>query len=171
MQSQKHDRENDKGDNGHPNESKKQCQGEYLVDKSSITNNSKQKENNSMNTANRNENMQAIWNETKEKRSTINESNQSELLSIINKVIKEGIRATYPLPFKFKNTSEVADHSAKILKEHDFDIAKVLEKYNNTVFHPGTEFCPVQSLEKLLRKHKDWPKLEKIITSGIRYGS
>ena len=86
-------------------------------------------------------------------------------MSIIKEFIEEGIRATQPLPFKFENTSEATAHNAKILEEHKFDVAKVLEKYENTVFHPGTEFCPVKSLEKLLGCHKDWPKLEKIITS------
>ena len=83
---------------------------------------------------------------------------QLELMSIINEVIEDGIRASKPLPFIFKNTSEAATHNAKILEEHDYDLGKVLEKYNNAVFHPGTEFGPVKSLEKLLGRHKDWPK-------------
>ena len=96
--------------------------------------------------------------------------NQSELMSIINEVIAEGMKATSTLPFWFKNTVTTAIHNAKILKEHDFDLAKVLDRYSNTVFNPGTEFRPVLALQKLLGKHKDWPKLQNIITSGVRYG-
>ena len=74
----------------------------------------------------------------------------AQLISIINEVIEDGIKATQPLPFKFENMSEAAAHNAELLAANDFNVAKVLEKYKYTVFHPGTEFCPVESLQKLL---------------------
>ena len=140
--SQKHDKENNRGDDEHPKqESKRQCRGEYLIKKRIKTSHSKWEVNKSTDTAHNTETTQANWTGTTEEISKIVNSNQSELMSIINKVIKEGIWATQPRPFKFENTSEAAAHNTKILEEHKFDLSKVLEKYENTVFHPGTEFC------------------------------
>ena len=44
------------------------------------------------------------------------------------------------LPFQFKNNDNAAQTKAKILEANNWNLRNVIERYEHTVFHPGTEF-------------------------------
>ena len=150
---------------------KRQRRGEYSIKTKIDTVHSKQKiEEENKQEDDTCKNQVPTKNEAPRNKIKINDANQSTLMAIINEVLEAETRATSPIPFKFENTQEAAKHNDQLLKKHNYDMAEVLRTYDNTVLHPGTEFRHVEVLRKLLGQHKDWPKLEKIITTGIQYG-
>ena len=101
---------------------------------------------------------------------TIEDSNKkSTLIRLIEKITSTECPPTTKLPFIFENTREAAETNSTIIKEHDGDLAEVLKKYGNSIFHPGTEFRKSKDLKPLLQQHKDWQKLKDIIDEGASY--
>lgn len=68
--------------------------------------------------------------------------------------------------FKFENTEEAAKHNAKIILACDFDYEKALSKQKFTTIYYGSEFRSTTSLQKLLKFHANWNRIEKFLLEG-----
>ena len=93
--------------------------------------------------------------------------------SLLVSLVKAIISKTYPANnapiFKFENTPEAEDFNSTILSHYNYDINRAIRAKSNTILHPGSEFRPIRDLQPLLKFHIDWPKLEPILSEGVRY--
>ena len=123
--SQKHDKNHNRGSHSQPKQdNKRQKQGEYSINQITGLTNLKQIRNEKRHSTTKMETKPVTPSTIQTKQdSPMVGLDQLELMSIINEVITEGIRATQQLPFRFENTTKAAAHNAKIWAAHDFDMA------------------------------------------------
>ena len=76
---------------------------------------------------------------------------------------------TRPTEFRFKWSTEAADHNLAVLQRHalDLDIALAAQPFSSLT--PGSEFRPVELLAPLLSLHPLWPKFQERISTGADF--
>ena len=94
---------------------------------------------------------------------------ESWLCHTIRGIIQPAGRAMTQHRFKFHNTRDTAKYNTKILKRYKYDLVKAFKKEQGTMLEPGSEFRTHTSLEPLLSNHKNWRKMQQIISKGITY--
>jgi len=87
-------------------------------------------------------------------------------LPTISQIISSRVATpTYP-PLKFELSQEAANHNMGVLKQHGDSIQSLIENYQGSFISPGSEFRPVQVLEKLLMHHHNWYLVQNSLTKG-----
>jgi hypothetical protein len=78
---------------------------------------------------------------------------------------------TRPTEFRFKWSTEAADHNLAVLQKHalDLDIALALAARPFSSLTPGSEFRPVALLAPLLLLHPLWPKFQERISTAAAF--
>jgi hypothetical protein len=70
--------------------------------------------------------------------------------------------------FSFEMTDEAAEKNFELLKEHDFDLNKLLLRDPRSPLRPGSEFKPIQVLEPLFKGHPFWPCVNRSLLVGAK---
>jgi hypothetical protein len=74
-----------------------------------------------------------------------------------------------PSPVSFATTPEAIAANDKLLSEHGFDLASLLGDYQRTTLGYGSEFRPIDQLEKVLGGHSEFEVLADLIENGMGY--
>ena len=97
-------------------------------------------------------------------------STKRNVSSRLVRLIKEVIKSEDPPPkksiIKFENTEKAAEFNSKIIGSFEFDYEKFLSKQKDTTIDYGSEFRPVWKLQKLLKYHDNWCRLERFLVNG-----
>ena len=73
--------------------------------------------------------------------------------------------------FRFENTRDAAKFNTKLIKFNGYDLEKTINKQQNSILTPGSEFRHISHLRNILEYHEDWPLIESIISKGCDYKS
>jgi hypothetical protein len=106
-----------------------------------------------------------------QKRTIVNDdrTDQSWLMSTIEKILGTPVDPLAPSKFIFKNEKGAAVENSKRLEENNFNIEKLVKDEGRTHLTPGTEFRDKRCLDELIKKHIDYKKISTIIESGVHY--
>jgi len=74
-----------------------------------------------------------------------------------------------PPLFIFKRCPSAAQHNAKVLESHNFELNKVIQAQHPSQISYGSEFRPSSSLKRLLSDHPLWPRLKSILDEGATF--
>ena len=91
------------------------------------------------------------------------------LVRLLTKAVNSMPPRPQPSQFHFQNTKQAAQANYDLLKNNDFDLAKVLRNETNTVTSPAYKFRSQEVVEPLLELSSDASKLKSICFEGIRY--
>jgi hypothetical protein len=95
----------------------------------------------------------------------INPKQNPRLLQVINNIRSQPSPKLQPPPFKFEMNTVAADYNTDLLKEHNFDLHKILTS-THSICSPGAEFHDPNLLETLFHRHQLWPFAKSVLTSG-----
>jgi hypothetical protein len=87
--------------------------------------------------------------------------------------IKEILQSPVATPKKpsliFKLSQEAANHNKTILQAHGNSLQEYIRSHKDTYISFSSEFWSPTVLQKLLRHHPNWPKLNKILEDGSNW--
>jgi hypothetical protein len=69
----------------------------------------------------------------------------------------------------FEISKEAAAHNSNLLANCEFDFGSFLKQRSSTTVKYGSEFCPISQLALILGRHPNFPKLCKILQTGMDY--
>ena len=70
--------------------------------------------------------------------------------------------------FQFHRTIEAANENWNVLKQYK-NLGAAIEAQQNSILQYGSEFCPIKSLEPLLKNHPLWPRLRISLSTGVEF--
>ena len=70
--------------------------------------------------------------------------------------------------FHFQMDKESAERNFIFLERHDLDLSKALRAQKGSPLDYGSEFKPVEVLERLFGRHPNWERMKKILTSRFK---
>ena len=76
---------------------------------------------------------------------------------------------THPVAFRFEWLDEAAQHSFRILKAFNLDLAAALAAQPFSTLTPGSEFRPAHLLAPFLSRHPLWSRFRERITLGAQF--
>ena len=65
---------------------------------------------------------------------------------------------------------EAAEINTAILESYDWNFEKAIDAQQNLIMQVGSKYRPLEDLEGIFKHHKDWEKLETLLTKGVVYG-
>ena len=71
--------------------------------------------------------------------------------------------------FTFALTEEAAKSNEKVLEKFNFSLPLALKAQRNSPLYFGSEFQPIEKLERLLSKHPLWPLVKVYLRDGITF--
>ena len=78
-----------------------------------------------------------------------------------------------PIPTKPNVMSDMSNAAKQFnhnrLREHNFDIAQLIQANQGSTLDPGSEFCPIDQLELLLGNHPNFPAVRRYITNSMPF--
>jgi hypothetical protein len=75
-----------------------------------------------------------------------------------------------PSPIHFATTPEALATNDQLLRDHGFDLGSLIEDSQDTTLGYGSEFRPLDQLEKVLGGHPEFKVLEKLVKKdGMGY--
>ena len=80
---------------------------------------------------------------------------------------KPKARAVPVLQFEYSEAA--AQHNFDVLKQHDFDLEKIMKSDPHSPLRPGSEFRPVPILDPIFASHPMWPKARSTMLHGAHY--
>ena len=101
-----------------------------------------------------------------------NEGRPTRATSLLVRLLTRAVNSTpqKPRPSQFfRNTVQAAQANCDLLKNHDFNLAKVLRNETTTVTSPAYQFRSWEVMEPLLQLSTDADKLKSICFDGIQY--
>ncbi|KAI2504385.1 hypothetical protein MHU86_10064 [Fragilaria crotonensis] len=72
-------------------------------------------------------------------------------------------------PIQFEQNAKAAEANAKILKESNFNVSELIEKFSDTTLGYGSEFRTVNQLKPIIGRHPNFDKLALVLTRGMPY--
>jgi hypothetical protein len=72
-------------------------------------------------------------------------------------------------PIIFQLTTKAAIENGRLLEDHKFDLASLINQYVDTTLGYGSEFRPMSQLEPLLGRHPHFGRLRKVLEEGMPY--
>ncbi len=69
----------------------------------------------------------------------------------------------------FEWTTAAADHNARLLEQHDWCLASLLETQRNTPLYPGSEFRPAELIDPLVNTHPLWSNVKAWLRHGVSF--
>jgi hypothetical protein len=88
------------------------------------------------------------------------------LIKTIAEILAVEIPPPGDSPFIFDMTNEAAYHNSLVMRHYNNNITNIIDDNTHTILSYGSEFRPVQVLEKLLMHHPRWNKFSSIINNG-----
>lgn len=71
--------------------------------------------------------------------------------------------------FCFENTKDAAKWNEKIMRSYDNNFATAINNHKNTTLQPGSEFRPLDKLEKIWKHRTNWKFIEETLREGAVY--
>ena len=90
----------------------------------------------------------------------------SNFMTKIKDIISTDPPAPISSPFNFNMSNNAAEHNANILKDHDYDMTKVILAYKNSHIDYLSEFQSPSILEPLLNRSPFWEEVKKSLSMG-----
>jgi hypothetical protein len=78
------------------------------------------------------------------------------LLQAVQEVAETTVPAPKAPPIKFWTDEQSLAENAELLEKFDFDISKLLNHFANTTIGYGSEFRPVEQLNKIFGPHQNF---------------
>ena len=72
-------------------------------------------------------------------------------------------------PIEFSTSEHALEKNSELLARFDYDLDQLLTAYSTTTLHPGSEFRPIEQLEKVLGSHPLFDSFCPILKEGMRY--
>jgi hypothetical protein len=88
------------------------------------------------------------------------------LIHVIQRIITNQSPPKTVEPFQWSMTNETKHHNANILQTFNYNVQKCIDSYPNSIINPGSEFRPINDLEKLYSKHPNWEFIQKNLKRG-----
>jgi hypothetical protein len=87
--------------------------------------------------------------------------------------IEEVMNSTAPIPkappVKFDLSEESIQHNTELLKGCELDMQELLVKHQDTTLGFGSEFRPIEQMEKILGRHPNFSFFSEVLTNGMDY--
>jgi hypothetical protein len=84
-----------------------------------------------------------------------------------NRISRRKSKPPLKSSLQFKISREAAEHNAKQLSYHDFDVSKLVSENKNSTISYGSEFQEPALLHLPLRNHPLWVFLRKTLEEGV----
>jgi hypothetical protein len=72
-------------------------------------------------------------------------------------------------PAKFDTSPESLEHNSAMIASYDYDFERFLGAHQETTLGFGSEFRPLQQLERVLGPHANFPFFRRILEDGMGY--
>ena len=72
-------------------------------------------------------------------------------------------------PVEFSTAKEALLKNSELLEAYDYDLERLLAAFPSTTLDPGSEFRPLEQLEKVLGSHPKFDSFRPILIEGMRY--
>ena len=72
-------------------------------------------------------------------------------------------------PVEFSTSAEAVLRNSELLAAYDYDLERLLTAFPSTTLDPGSEFRPIDQLEKVLGSHPKFDSFRPVLTEGMRY--
>jgi hypothetical protein len=72
-------------------------------------------------------------------------------------------------PFQFEASNAAAEFNARLMRDFDCDLSKLINAHSNTTLGYGSEFRSVEELTPLLKRHPNFLALENLLATGMPY--
>jgi hypothetical protein len=92
-----------------------------------------------------------------------------EFLKRLTEVAHARVVPPLPAPFTFATTPEALKSNDKLIQDFDFDLGLLFKEYQDTTLNYGSEFRPLDQLEKVLGGHPEFGVLSELISKGMDY--
>jgi hypothetical protein len=90
-------------------------------------------------------------------------------LKRLTEVATSSVEPPRPAPFVFETTPEALRANGELIKEYGFDLESLFHDYQDTTLGYGSEFRPLDQLEKVLGGHPKFSVLSGLISNGMDY--
>ena len=88
----------------------------------------------------------------------------------LTKAAREETRVPAKAPIRFEpNSEEAAETNARILRECNFSMTEMIQKFVDMTLGYGSEFRTVNQLRPLIGGHPNFEKLAQVISTGMPY--
>jgi hypothetical protein len=91
------------------------------------------------------------------------------LMEAVAEVAKMPVESPSNPDVHFDITEEALDHNTRLLSTFDFDFEKMLASQTGTTLDYGSEFRPVEQLEKVIGRHPNFEFFKTVIRDGMTY--
>jgi hypothetical protein len=92
-----------------------------------------------------------------------------KLLARLTEVASTTTEPPKQAPVEFSTLPEALQANDELLREYDYDLAKLINAFQETTLGYGSEFRPVEQLKKVLGGHPQYETLAQLITKGMNY--
>lgn len=100
---------------------------------------------------------------------TLKTSQESLLVSLMRKAIKDNSKDIKHTQLTFAVSPEAAESNSILIAAHDFSIRKLLNSEPNTILTPGSEFRSLDALCPIFNLHPTGEYITSIIQRGVKY--
>jgi hypothetical protein len=91
------------------------------------------------------------------------------LIKAINEVANTPAPPLKAPPVKFAVDDESLEHNGRLLDRFNFDLSELLDHFADTTLGYGSEFRPVDQLEKIFAGHPNFAFFQSILQQGMNY--
>jgi hypothetical protein len=91
------------------------------------------------------------------------------LMQAIEQVAASEVPTPLAPPIKFDLSDDSVKFNSELLKNSDLDLEKFLAKHQDTTLNFGSEFRPIEDLEKILGRHPNFGFFSEVLANGMDY--
>jgi hypothetical protein len=91
------------------------------------------------------------------------------LMQAIEEVLETEAPIPSAPPVRFDLSEEAVLHNTELLRDCDFDMDKFLKSHQDTTLGFGSEFRPVEQLDKILGQHPNFGFFSDVLVAGMDY--
>jgi hypothetical protein len=92
-----------------------------------------------------------------------------EFLERLTDVASTEVEPTLPAPFRFATTPEALQANGNLIQDYGYDLERLFKDYQETALGYGSEFRPLDQLEKVLVRQPEFGVLSDLISNGTDY--
>ena len=90
-------------------------------------------------------------------------------MEAIQEVVESPVPVPRPPPTRFDLSEESVSHNTKLLKSCDLSLETLLAQHQDSTLGFGSEFRPVEQLEKILGEHPNFVFFSEVLENGMSY--
>jgi hypothetical protein len=91
------------------------------------------------------------------------------LMQAIEQVAASEVPTPLAPPIKFDLSDESVKFNSELLQNSDLDLEQFLMKHQDTTLNFGSEFRPIEDLEKILGRHPNFGFFSEVLANGMDY--